>query len=341
MRIIVIGGGAIGRTHADTIVATPGFELAGIVDPYPGGAALAAEHGVPSYGALSEALATGDIDGAIVATPNELHVPVALELVAAGVPMIVEKPVAGSIAEAERLVAAAEAAGVPVLVGHHRRHHPAVVSAKRIIDSGRLGRLTVANVSYFLMKPDDYFDIAWHGTPGTGGAFLINLIHEIDLLRHLVGEIVAVTAIASSSARGLDVEDTGAIGFLFDGGAVGSLAISDIAAGPWSWDLSAGESGRFAVHAVESHRIAGTHGALTLPDVQVWTHDGPRDWFTPLVPEQEDVVAGDPYAGQLRNLRDAAEGTAEPLVSAREGLRNLVVLEAIRTAAETGVTVRV
>ena len=106
------------------------------------------------------------------------------------------------------------------------------------------------------MKPDDYFDAAWRRTPGVGGTFLINLIHEIDLLRFVCGEIVAVSAMASSAVRGLAVEDTGALVFQLDNGALASLVISDTAAGPWCWDLAAGDGPRFADarHRVPPHR---------------------------------------------------------------------------------------
>ena len=132
------------------------------------------------------------------------------------------------------------------------------------------------------MKPEDYFAPEWRRTPGVGGTFLINLIHEIDLLRYVCGEIVSLSAFASNAARGLAVEDTGAIIFDFENGALASLVVSDTAAGPWSWDLTADDSRRFPAHDVNSHRIVGTEAALTLPRLEVWRHDGARDWTVPM-----------------------------------------------------------
>ena len=83
-----------------------------------------------------------------------------------------------------------------------------------------------------------------------------------------------MSAFASSAARGLPVEDTGAMIFAFDNGALASLVVSDTAAGPWSWDLAAGDLPRFPVHDVNSHRFVGTEAALTLPRLEVWRHDG-------------------------------------------------------------------
>ncbi|MBQ9916157.1 MAG: Gfo/Idh/MocA family oxidoreductase [Microbacterium sp.] len=336
LRIAVAGAGAIGATHAETITATPGIVLAGIVDPFTAGETLAARYGTARYRDIGELLGSGGVDAAIIATPNELHVPMALELIDAGIPILIEKPVATSLSEAMVLVTAAEDAGVPVLVGHHRRHHPVVRRAKEIVDSGGLGRIVAVSATYFLSKPDDYYDIAWRRSAGSGGVFLINLIHEIDMLRHLIGEITSVSAVASSAVRGLDVEDTGALTFTFDGGALGSLIISDTAAGPWSWDLTAGDSPRFPAHDVDSHRIGGTEASLTIPTLEVWRHQGERTWTTPMIPVRESRGSSNPYAGQLRHFSDVINGIAEPLVSAREGAANLAVMDAVTAAVETG-----
>lgn len=341
LRIAVIGGGAIGATHAETVEVTDGFRLEAIVDPFDGGRRLAERHGVRhvlDHGAL---LAPGAVDAAVIATPNEMHVPMALDLIAAGIPVLVEKPVATTLAEARSLVSAVESSGVAALVGHHRRHHPVMRRAKAIIDAGELGRVVAANVTYFLSKPDDYFDVAWRGEKGTGGTFLINLIHEVDTLRHLVGEITRVSAMSSSATRGREVEDTGALSFAFDSGALAGLVISDTVAGPWSWDLTAGDSERFPVHAVESHRIGGVEASLTVPTLEVWRHDGERSWTSVMHREPQAWEYSSPYAAQLTHFGDVIAGRAQPLVSVREGAANIAVMEAIVEAAATGGTVDV
>jgi len=341
MRIGLVGGGVIGRTHAQTIAATAGFDLAGIADPHPGGAGLAREFDTPHHSDHRSLLAAGPLDAVIVATPNQLHVPIGLDVVAAGVALLVEKPIATTSDEARVLIASSDAAGVPVLVGHHRRHHPVIRRAKEIIASGRLGRIVAVSGAAVMRKSDDYFDVEWHRTRGTGGPFLINLIHEVDLLRHLVGEITSVAALASSAARGLEVEDTGAIAFAFATGALASLTISDAVAGPWSWDLSAGDSARFPLHDVAALRIGGESASLALPTLELWEHDGPCSWTTPMRAQRQAILPGDPYVAQLWHLGDVAAGRAEPLVSAREGARDLEVVEAVMRSAATGAAVAV
>lgn len=336
MRLAVIGGGAIGATHAQAIAETAGFELAGIADPFDGGAALAARFGTPHYRDHRALLDAERPDGAIIATPNETHVPIALDCLRAGVPVIVEKPIANSTAEAEVLLAAEAESGLAVLVGHHRRHHPVLQTAKEIVDAGTLGRLVCVSASACLMKPDDYFAPAWRRTPGIGGTFLINLIHEIDLLRYLCGEIVSLAAYSSHATRGLPVEDTGAITFEFADGALAAFVVSDTAAGPWSWDLTADDSGRFPAHDVDSHRFVGTEASITLPRLEIWRHDGPREWTTPMRMTRADAPCESPYARQIRHFRAVVEEGAPTHVGAIEGARNLAVMDAVRRSIETG-----
>lgn len=341
MRLAVIGAGAIGLTHCEAIATTAGFTLAGIADPFDAAGAVAARFGATHYRDHKALLEAERPDGAIVATPNETHVPIALDCLAAGVPAIVEKPIAGSVGEAGALLAAERETGLPVLVGHHRRHHPVLNRAKEIVDAGTLGRLVCVSASACLMKPDDYFAPAWRRTPGVGGTFLINLIHEIDLLRYLCGEIVSLSAMASSATRGLAVEDTGAITFEFADGALASLVVSDTAAGPWSWDLSAGDSPRFPVHDVNSHRFVGTEASVTLPRLEVWRHDGARDWTVPMRMTREVPVAESPYVRQIRHFRAVVAEGAPTHVGAIEGVRNLAVMDAVRRSVESGRRVEV
>lgn len=336
MRIAVIGAGAIGLTHCQAIAAVAEADFAGIADPFPGGARLAAEFGTTAYPDHKALIAAERPDAAIIATPNETHLPIALDCLAAGVPVLVEKPLANSLAEAEVLLAAARDAGLPALVGHHRRHHPWVARAREIVASGALGRLAAVNATAFLMKPESYFEPEWRRTPGVGGTFLINLIHEIDLIRFVCGEIVQVSAMSSSALRGFAVEDTGALIFRLEGGALAALAISDAAAAPWSWDMAAGDVPRFPAHDVNSHLIAGDRGALTLPRLELWRHDGPAEWTTPMVMSRDATLREDPYQRQIRHLAAVVRDGAASFVSAAEGARNLAVMEAVRAAVETG-----
>ncbi|HLL36358.1 MAG TPA: Gfo/Idh/MocA family oxidoreductase, partial [Streptomyces sp.] len=141
VRIAVAGAGLIGRRHVEEVVACPSTHLAAVVDPAPAADAVAGQHGVPRYRSLAELFERNRPDGVVLATPNQLHVEGGLACVAAGVPTLVEKPVGDTVEAATRLVEAAEAAGVPLLTGHHRRYSPTMARAREVVASGALGRV--------------------------------------------------------------------------------------------------------------------------------------------------------------------------------------------------------
>ncbi len=201
IRLAVLGAGLIGKRHIEHALAAPEAELVAIVDPSPLGKTLAAQRAVPWYPSFADLAKMAKPDGVIIATPNQAtRRKRPRSRSNAGVPALVEKPIADDVASATRLVEAAEKAGVPLAVGHHRRHNPMCQRAKAIIDSGRLGRLVTVHGFFWLMKPDDYFDEPWRRAKGAGPVFM-NLIHDVDLLRHLCGEIVSVQAMESNVIR--------------------------------------------------------------------------------------------------------------------------------------------
>jgi predicted dehydrogenase len=336
VRIAVVGAGLIGRSHAQLIQESDSCELSAIVDPAPGAGDFAREAGVPIYPTLADLFATERPDGMIVATPNSLHVENGLDCVKHGVPMLVEKPIADSVEESVRLVEAAEAAGVPLLVGHHRRHSPILAKARGIVGDGTLGPTVAVMGSALFYKPDQYFDEGpWRREVG-GGPILINMIHEVDDLRWLCGDIVTVQAFSSSATRGFPVEDTVAVNLCFANGALGTFLLSDTAASARSWEQTSQENASYAHYPNEDcYLIAGARGSLAVPTMRLKAYTGERSWWEPF---QEDVVhvdRADPLARQLEHFCSVIRGEVQPLVSGREGLQTLRVTLAIHEAAQT------
>ena len=341
VRIAVAGAGRIGQAHIERILEEPEAELAAIVDPAPNAQQQAVMLGVPYFADLETALRSAKPDGVVIATPNRLHVAGGLAAVNAGVPMLLEKPVADNVDGALRLVSAAEQAGVAILVGHHRRHSPLIQRAKQIIASGRLGTITAVSGLCWFLKPPDYFEGpgAWRREPG-GGVVLINLIHVIDDLRNLCGEVVSVQAADSNAARGFPVEDTAAIILHFANGALGTLSVSDAAAAPWSWELTAGEDKAYPSTDQFCYLVAGTEGALTVPRLDVWRHGGPAGWWSPMQVERCIEPEQDPLTLQMRHFCRVIRGQTRPLIDGREGTRTLETTLAVKKAAATGGVVR-
>ncbi len=336
--LALIGAGVIGRTHMDRIRRSNNLTLAAIADPTEAGQVLAQSLSVPWFADHRSLLDSVKPQGAIVATPNATHVEVAIDCLQRGVAALVEKPVADTVADAQRLVDAQAQFKAPVLVGHHRRHNPINRRAREIIESGRLGRLVSATALATFLKPDAYFDVAWRRQAG-GGPVLINLIHDIDMLRFLLGEIESVQAASSNAARGFEVEDTAAAVLRFACGALGSVVVSDAATSPWCWDFCAGEQDQYPRQNVQSHFISGTHGSLSLPDLSLWNYRGERSWHAEMTQEKTFVHQADPYERQLQHFKAVIDGSEAPLCSALDGLRTLQATLAVREAAANGQSV--
>lgn len=337
--IAVIGAGLIGITHIDRVLKSPDAELAGIADPTPAAAGLARSLGVPCFPDHQSLLAAVKPKGVIVATPNVTHAQITVDCLEQGAAVLVEKPIADTLADGRRICEASRAAGLPVLVGHQRRHNPIMRKAKAIVGAGTLGRPVSATVMCTWLKPRDYFNVSWRREPG-GGPILINLIHDIDLMRHLFGEIDSVQALASNAVRGFDVEDSAVVALRFRNGALGTVTVSDTAAAPWNWDLAAGEAERFPRQDINAHFYTGTEGSLTLPRLEVWRYrrdqGAAQGWHDPLSMERTAPHTGCPYTEQIRHFAALIEGREAPVCSAQDGFRTLEATLAVTQAAAAG-----
>lgn len=338
-RIAVAGAGLIGQAHIRVLQGSTTCALSALVDPSPAAAAVAAQAGVLLYPTLEQLLAQDRPDGVLLATPNALHVPQALQCMEAGLPILVEKPIATTVAEGQTLVDAVERLGARVLIGHHRAHSPIMAKARQVVESGQLGRLVTVMGSATFYKPDHYFDDGpWRREIG-GGPILINMIHEVHNLRMLCGEIVAVQAFASNATRGFAVEDTVAINLRFANGALGSFMLSDTAACPRSWEQTSQENKAYPSYDDEDcYVVAGTNGSLSVPTMRLKTYPRPEDrsWWKPFEVGAVGLVRDDPLKHQMEHFGAVVRSEAQPLVSARDGLQNLKITEAIAEAARTG-----
>lgn len=338
-RIAVAGAGTIGRAHIDALLKSPDCVLCALVDPSPAAESLAAQAGVPLFRSLEALIAADRPAGVVLATPNPLHVPQAMTCLEAGLPVLLEKPIAPTVAEAETLVRRVDDCGVPVLIGHHRAHSPIMAKARDVVISGQLGRLVAVMGSATFYKPDQYFsDGPWRREPG-GGPILLNMIHEVHNLRMLCGEIVAVQAFTSNAVRGFAVEDTVAINLRFAGGALGTFLLSDTAACPCSWEQTSQENKAYTSYDDEDcYTVIGTNGSLSVPTMRLKTYPRPEDrsWWKPFEVGTVGMVRDDPIRHQMAHFGRVVRREEAPLVSARDGLANLRVTEAIVEAAARG-----
>ena len=339
LRIGIVGAGLIGKTHIDRALQSESVELVAIADTTPAAADLAASLGVACFANHRQLLAAVKPQGVVVATPNATHAQITIDCLEQGAAVLVEKPIADTLADARRICDASRATALPVLVGHQRRHNPIMRKAKAIVASGALGTPISATVMCTWLKPRDYFDVDWRRRRG-GGPILINLIHDVDLMRHLYGEIESVQAMTSNGVRHFEVEDTAVLALRFCNGALGTVTVSDTTAAPWNWDLSAGEADRFPRQDIDAHFYSGTEASLTLPRLQLWRYrtdqGAAQGWHDPLTVERTAVHTGCPYTEQLRHFAALVRGEESPVCSALDGLRTLEATLAVTQAAASG-----
>ena len=338
-RIAIAGVGYIGLAHLGVTQNSRTCVLSAVVDPSPAAVDVASRAGVPLYKSIDELLAKDRPDGLVLATPNHLHVSQGLQCIAAGLPILLEKPIATTVSEGERLVSAVQDTGAKVLIGHHRAHSPIMAKAKEVVDSGKLGKLVAVMGSATFFKPDHYYsDNPWRKEIG-GGPILLNMIHEVHNLRMLCGDIVAVQAFASNATRGFAVEDTVAINLRFVNGMLGTFLLSDTAACPRSWEQTSQENKVYPSYDDEDcYVITGTNGSLSVPTMRLKTYPRVEDrsWWKEFEVAVVGMVRDDPLMHQIEHFGAVVRGEVAPLVTAIDGLNNLRVTEAITEAAKTG-----
>jgi predicted dehydrogenase len=345
LRVAVVGAGYMGRAHIQAVLDCANARLSAVVDPSPAAAELAATLKVAHHPSLASLLQAAHIDAVVLATPNALHVEQTVQCVEAGLAVLLEKPVATSLAQGEQLLQATSAvAGQEprILVGHHRAHSAIMQQACGVIASGQLGRIVAIQGSALFYKPERYFESGpWRREIG-GGPVLLNLIHEVHNLRMMAGTVVQVQALSSHAVRGHAVEDTVSIGLRFDSGVLASFLLSDTAASSRSWEQTSQENPTYDSHPKEDcYLITGTQGSLAVPSMQLQRYpDGQeRSWWLPLETQTLPLQRWDPIARQMAHFVDVARGRTPPLVSLRDGLDNLRVTEAVMEAAHSGRTV--
>ncbi|MDX8354714.1 Gfo/Idh/MocA family oxidoreductase [Cognatiyoonia sp. IB215182] len=340
VKILLSGPGLIGRKHAELIKQNEDCKLAAVVaPPSDRNAIFAMACGAPVFSSTEEALNTVTVDAAIISSPNAFHYDQAMACLSRQIPTLVEKPLSDRSEDAIRLVDAVEKTRTPMLVGHHRSYSPLTQIARDFLRSQQFGQMVALQGTAIFYKPDQYFrDGPWRAQPG-GGPILINLIHEIGLMRDFAGEIVTVQALRSSHARRFIVEDTVSIGLEFENGALGTFMLSDAAVSWKSWEMTSGENPAYP-HFPQStcYHFAGSDGALDFPSMTAKTYrpGTEKSWWKPFEELTLDVTPCDPLKCQLEHFVDVIRGQANPQVSARDGYHNLRVVEAIKEAAQTG-----
>ena len=340
VKIAVIGAGLIGQKHLELVHANPNCELVAVCDVYPDTAATAEKYGISYYQDVDTLLAEQTFQGVIIATPTNLHCPIGIACAAKGVHILVEKPISSTLADARQLLDTAEHYGVHILVGHHRRHNPLVQQARNLVQAGEIGELVGVVAMFTLLKPDDYYNATWRTQPG-GGPILTNLIHDIDNLRFICGEIDSVYAVTSSKTRGFVIEDTASVTLRFKNSALGSILVSDATPAPWAYELTSGENPAYPQTGQDCYFFCGAHGSFSFPSMKLWRYPASETsgWYTPLEQQSQTQLDGNALKAQLEHFCRIIRGEESPLVSGLDGFKTLAVTQAVLDSARQNLPV--
>ena len=324
VKLLLAGTGLIGHRHMQHILEHPDLELVGIIDPLITDEKI---EGVTTYSSLIDV--NKDADGIILATPTETHADLTIQSLEMGLHVLVEKPVAASLLEADKMILASEKTGLSILVGHHRRHHPLVNETINILKSGKIGRPVAASLMWLMRKQDEYFDVEWRKGID-GGPIKQNLIHDVDTLRAFFGEVISVVGSGTNIVRNAKRHENGGVVLGFNTGMVATITFSDATPTPWGFEAGTGESPYIPKTNQSSMFIACTNGGLEFPTLKLWS--GASNWNEKPIMEHQNISEAVPLIRQLEHFSDVIRGKAAPIVDAKSARETLAVILQIEQA---------
>lgn len=360
LNVAIVGCGAIGRTHAKVVRALPELQVTALVDDL-AEATESLAHWIEingsappaTYRTLAEAFAGSDIDLVIIATPSGLHIQQALEVLAAGKHVVIEKPLDVSMDSSSDIIAAAEAAAARGLVASvisQHRFDPASVVIDQARREGRFGHLTSAVASVSWWRSQNYFDSrAWRGTWAMdgGGAVMNQGVHTVDLLLWFLGRPVEISAKTALLAHeNVEVEDTAVATLTFESGALAVLHATTAAYPGLTVRLQVMGSKGSAV--IDNDRLEYFHAADAAPAVEGGSNMGLLGGGNqaaaelarfPGNPEEETLDPTLYPAGHIRQFKDIVEAiqTGRPVgVTIRDALTALATVRALYVSATMG-----
>jgi myo-inositol 2-dehydrogenase / D-chiro-inositol 1-dehydrogenase len=213
-RIGLVGAGRMGRTHLAALRGSSEVAIAGVADPYPSPALS----GVPVFATLDELLAATDVDAALIAVPTDQHVAVLGQVMAAGLPVLCEKPCGLTVAQATKCADIAEEAGLVLHVAYWRRFVPELVDLRAQIQGGELGEILAVNCSQWDLAPPSGEFLG-----SSGGIFADMGVHEFDQIRWLTGQEIGSVQVASTA--GQSDPDCAQIVAELDGGSTAMISL--------------------------------------------------------------------------------------------------------------------
>jgi UDP-N-acetyl-2-amino-2-deoxyglucuronate dehydrogenase len=329
----IIGCGMISGWHAEAISRIPRARLVGVADNVAKlRNGLAVKYGVASYDSVEQMLADPDIQVVSICTPSGLHAPLAIRSAQAGKHVIVEKPMALNLQDADRMIDTCERNQVKLGVISQLRFSATIQQIKQALDEHSLGRVVLGDLYMKFNRTQEYYDQGnWRGTweMDGGGALMNQGIHGVDLLRYLMGPVKSVTAHARTLARKIEVEDTAVAILEFQNGALGVIEATT--------SVYPGSTRRLEVN--------GDRGSVVLEENSIvrWDIQGQTQPPDILAEHAQSDTSSNPGAFgveghlyQISDLVDAIFNDRRPVVDGKEGRNALEIILAVYRSSSAG-----
>lgn len=334
IRFALVGCGRIAQRHA-ALLGTgqiEGAQLVAVCDVVASKAgAIAAKYGVPAYEDFMKMARDVPIDVFVVLTESGYHARHVCELAQFGRPVIVEKPMALTLADADSMIEATMSKGVPLFVVKQNRFNLPIVRLREALVAGRFGRLVLGTVRVRWCREQPYYDQApWRGTWHLDGGVLANQAsHHIDMLRWMLGDVESVSAMATTALVDIEAEDTAVATVRFTSGALGAIEATT-ATRPTDLEGSIsilGEDGTVVVEGFALNKLS------TWSFRDQWESDAD-------VISQSSTNPPDVYGfGHLQfyeSVVRALQGNGGMQVDGEDGRRSLELIIALYQSIETG-----
>ncbi|AFZ67527.1 Gfo/Idh/MocA family protein [Deinococcus peraridilitoris] len=349
----ILGPGKVAHTHAAALSQLPHTHLRAVCGRDAARtAAFAQAYGARPYTDLEELLGQSDVQAIILCTPHPQHALQAELAARAGKHVLVEKPMALSVTDADRMIRAARESGVKLGVVSQRRLYESVQRVRQAIVRAALQRPVLATLNLLGWRGPEYYAMdAWRGSwAGEGGGVLVNqAVHQLDLLQWLMGEVQELSADwANLNHPEIEVEDTAVATLRFRSGALGSIVVSN-SQRPGLW-------GRLHIHGSNgasvgvqtdggSSFVAGVTQQVEPPLNDLWTVPGEEallaGWQAADRQRAQDLdVMTHYHALQVSDFASAVLEDRPPLVPGEEGRKTVELIEAIYRAGRTRSWVR-
>ena len=353
INVAIIGCAKIAHLHAKALLQIPELNFKAVWSRTPASAQkFVDEYGVKAYSSISEMIKAENIGMAVICTAHPYHADPAVEAMEAGAHVIIEKPLASTLQDCDRIIEAARRTGRKTGVISQRRWYQPIQRMKQAIDEGKIGTPMLGTIQMLGWRDRSYFEgDAWRGSwKLEGGGVLVNQSpHQLDLLQWLMGDIDEVFGYWSNVNHPyIEVEDTAVALIRFKNGALGNILVSN--------SQKPGIYGKVHIHGSNGATvgsqpeggamfIAGKTTIAEPPKLDLWTVPGEEhlleEWNKADSDEFHSVDSMTWYfRKQLEDFKDAVQNNRQPLVTAEEGRKTVELFTAIYRSQRDGKPVK-